>query len=198
MGWLYSFFHAFSICLFGTSAAFLFVAKYVHRPLRDEETEEPFPFEWRYLEELEALAPRELSDAELRQLYEKEVDVETPEGRVVMTYDVDTRTFVYYTVTKTVPFKYLDAIARQFAVENDAKQICVNYGHDYVTNAPPKEETKRESVFVKFKSASKKNEPKRTKIANRFSHRGSIEQKWTVVDEPNRLTFAEYKKKMGE
>lgn len=195
---LYTFFRLFSICFTGASTAFLLVAKYVYAPLvriAAHDKDEPPPFEWRYLEELEALPERDLSADELVELGEREVDAETPDGRVIMTYDDDAQSFAYYTDSKTISFKYLDAMARQFAVENDAKQICVNYGYDYVASeAKPAEVNERQSVFVKLKPRPSK--PKRTKITNRFSHRGSIEQKWTVLEKPPpSLTFADYKKK---
>lgn len=192
---LYSFFRLFSICFTGTSAASLLVAKYVYAPMiRDSETEdEHLPFEWGYLEELEALPERELSNEELVKLGDCELDVETPAGRVLMTYDEDAKSFAYYTDSKNVPFKYLDALAREFAVKHDAKQICVNYGYDYATpEVEPKPCLERSSVFVKLKA--RPSAPKRVKKTNRFSHRGSIEQKWTVLETPPSMTFAEFKK----
>lgn len=194
-----------SICLAGTATAFLVVAKFVYAPLRNvEEEEEPMPFEWRFLEELEALAPRELNADELRGLSEREVDVETPDGRVIMTYDDESQSFVYYTDQKVVEFKHLDAVARQFAFENDAKEICVNYGYAYVTmEEKPESTSPQREVFVSPKKRTTK--PKQVKVTNRFSHRGRIEQKWTVVDSVTPvgrdgfagtpLTFAQFKKK---
>ena len=181
----------------GTSVAFILVAKYVYMPLikNNEQENERMPFEWQYIDELDNLAVRLLSTEELVKLADKEVDVETPAGRVLMSYDEDSKSFVYYTNKKSIPFKYLDAVARQFAVENDAKQICVNYGYDYVASEQKLQPAcnERSSVFVSFKPLP--SQSIRSKITNRFSHRGTIEQKWTVLEKPNPITFADYKKK---
>ena len=193
---LYALLRLFSICLTGASAAVILVAKYVYAPMLrgDDGEDEPLPFEWRFLEELEALPARELSPDERSKLAEQEVDVETPAGRVLMSYDDDSKSFAYHTDSKRVPFRYLDAVARQFAVEHDAKQICVNYGYDYVAHeSTPSPGAERSSVFVKLK-ARPAEAKRRIKIMNRFSHRGSIEQKWTVLEPPNAMTFADYKK----
>lgn len=193
MNWFYDFFHVLSVYLTGTSIAVLFVAVFVHTPsIQCDEEDEMLPFEWNFLEELEMLSERELSSDDLKHLRDKQVDVETPAGRVLMSYDDETKSFCYYTDSKVIPFKYLDAVARQFAVEHDAKQICVNYGHDYVViehtrNAP----TEESSVFVKVKPRTKKES--RLKITNRFSHRGTIESDKVTIEERKTMTFGEYK-----
>lgn len=187
----------FSIYFIGTSVAFFLVAKCVYAPMKRDETDEdePIPFEWRFLEELDMLTERELSADELLQLGECEVDVETPDGRVLMSYDEDSKSFAYYTDSKNISFRFLDAVARQFAIENDAKQVCVNYGRDYVVEGTkPSPSPERSSLFVKLKQRQKEV-ARRIKVTNRFSHRGSIDQKWVKLDQPSSMTFADYKKK---
>ena len=191
----YTFFRLFSIYFTGTVAASVLIAKYVYAPMlrNSDDEDEPPPFEWGYLEELEAIAERELSSEELVKLGDCKLDAETPAGRVIMSYDEDAKSFTYYTDSKNVPFKYLDAMAREFAVKHDAKRICVNYGCDYIEpKEKPKNYLERSSVFVKLKPRS--NAPKRVKKTNRFSNRGTIEQKWTMLETPSSMTFAEYKK----
>ena len=48
-----------------------------------------------------------------------------------MTYSLNDNTFLYYADTRSVPYKTLDAVARQFAVKYSCKRICVNYKEEW-------------------------------------------------------------------
>lgn len=182
--------------MLGTSLAIILIAAFVYDPQPiSPDMIEPIPFEWRYLEELEEMTDRSISDEELAKLADYEVDEETPDGRVIMSYDHDAQAFAYYADEKQIQFKYLDALARQFTVKHDVKDICVNYGYEYIDVTAKESQAPMDDVFVKPKAVATRK--KRTKIANRFSHRGSLKQKWMVIEEPERLTFADFKKNGG-
>ena len=149
-----------------------------------------------YYEELNALEEREMTKTELDALQFTFVDVETPDGLVKMTYNNSTESFWYYTNTKNVQYKYLDAVARLFTIEYKCRQICVNYKEEYekgVITLKEKmtEQTKRtemleqlmeetkKSVFAKFKKYKQADDTKQkyyvlTDRANVFKYAGNL------------------------
>jgi len=88
-------------------------------------------YEAGYVNELEALEDVVLDRADLLKLADVNVDTETPYGKVIMTYDIDSEAYFYYANSKSVPYKTLDAVARQFAVAHNCKHICVNYKEEW-------------------------------------------------------------------
>jgi hypothetical protein len=97
----------------------------------EESVEEETILEDKYYEELNALDVRLLTKEELDALRSKVVKVETPDGLVKMTYNNLSDSFWYYTDNKNIHYKYLDAVARHFTIENNCRQICVNYKEEY-------------------------------------------------------------------
>jgi len=96
-----------------------------------EDEEETEVLEDKYYEELNALDVRVLTKEELDELQSNVVEVETPDGLVKMTYNNASESFWYYTDNKNIHYKYLDAVARHFTIENKCRQICVNYKEEY-------------------------------------------------------------------
>jgi len=91
----------------------------------DEET----LFAEQYFDELEALpywSEKEVK-AEAYNWRAFWLTEDTPRGKVVLSYNHDLETFVYYTDDKSkIPFAFLDAIARKYAVVSECPNICVN------------------------------------------------------------------------
>jgi hypothetical protein len=50
----------------------------------------------------------------------------TPQGDVIMTYDVERALFCYYCDKRTVQFKYLESVARKYVVENGCKRLYID------------------------------------------------------------------------
>ena len=93
-----------------------------------EKTKRIREYEKGYADELSALEDTEPDQAAL--VTASVVD-DTPFGKVIMSYSVSNSTFWYYADTKTIPYKTLDALARQFAVKHNCKRICVNYKEEW-------------------------------------------------------------------
>ena len=140
-------------------------------------------YEASYVDELEELETIPLTKTKSDGLMLLKHDAETPFGKVIMTYDVDAASFCYYTDSRFVPYKTLDAVARRFAVAHNCKCICVNYKEEWkkakaAAHAEEEEElrqtinnkvktdcntiessveTKERDVFAKFKSYNSVN-----------------------------------------
>lgn len=51
----------------------------------------------------------------------------TPQGDVIMTYDVERALFCYYCDKRTVQFKYLEPVARKYVVEHGCKRLYIDF-----------------------------------------------------------------------
>ena len=155
------------------------------KPKETDEAKRIREYEAGYLDELGALEDDDVrvkdgkcdfSQLEKERLSKGKVEDETPFGPIIMTYCVDDETYWYHTDNKSIPYKTLDAVARQFAVKYSCKRICVNYKEEWekakalaiaeqeaAESAAAKgdaseelqEEDKPRDVFVKFKKYNK-------------------------------------------
>ena len=183
-----------------------------YNPLRYEILE----FEKLYYEEFSSLNESNLSNKQLFDLKNKYVELETPFGIVILSYDFDTECFIYYADSTNISFKSLDSIARYFVIENNCKQICVDYKNEWTMakqNAllmkfnPSNNENKvnKDPVFASFKpynTLSNKINPSLTKHliqtekCNRFTYKGKLSEfnKSNCVPQTNipSITYKDY------
>jgi hypothetical protein len=159
----------------------------------DDEKEEEYCF--KFFDELENLPDCELEKEELEELRLKTLEEDTPEGKVIMSYNSDTESFWYYADSTTIPYSSLDAVARLYAVTYNCKSICVNYKEewekgkekvikekelDIKRREEEQDKPKPKSIFAKFKGYNKKHgaddEKKKyyiiTERANKFKYKG--------------------------
>lgn len=203
------------VCGMGIASAFVsHLIKYTKDVENDDDSDEngdvestdesmdPIDFADKFYEELNSLAPRDFSKEELDTLQFNIVDIDTPDGQVKMTYNNLTGSFWYYTNNKNILYKYLDAVARFFAIEYKCRQICVNYKEEiekgiitankklveeekrreYLDNLMEKTEKteKLSSVFAKLKNYKTGKNIKKTYYvltgkSNIFKFAGSLE-----------------------
>lgn len=163
----------------------------------DDEKEEEYCF--KFFDELENLPERELQKEELEELRLKTLEEETPEGKVIMSYNSDTESFWYYANSTSIPYSSLDAVARLYAVTYNCKSICINYKEewergkekamkekelDLKRREEEQDKPKPKSIFAKFKGYNKKqgadDEKKKyyiiTEKANKFKYKGKTSE----------------------
>jgi len=152
--------------LYGISiiASFLFTGFMIRplslRELEDDEEEEKKAkkrleeenFEYKYLDEYENLEERQLSDAELVELKNKETTLEIPflKATIIMFYD---ESFKYYSNTDVI-YKYLNVACRKFVIEHNVKKLYLDGNLEEVTNDSVKSElfvTKAETKTLERK-----------------------------------------------
>lgn len=209
----YIIFGFFSSWIIGYSFIYVYLIysqkKYITLP---EKNEKETIYEQKYLKELENLEEKELSETELNELKNKPICEKTPEGNIIMFYNIDTETYWYYTDIRNVSYKTLDAVARCYAVTYNVKQICINYKEVWEKSKaealaqqekdkeePIKDEQPKNvpSVFAKFKDYNiKKNQNRSIKrrryrimtdTSNRFSYKGKLKDfKDTQEEEKNK------------
>jgi hypothetical protein len=141
-----------------------------------EDGDEP-PYEYKYIEIFEELMKTDSpswSDQEKAYLSKLIIMDTTPNGDVVMSYEYDKEDderskFVYYSNSKTIPYKYLDAVARKFVCAHKCPKIYVfikdelikemkrieeeNKSDEEQKNISSENENKKQdSVFASFKN----------------------------------------------
>jgi len=132
----------------------------------DEEEEEE---EEKYIEELNALPDRELTELDYKELQTKivretigedangeENSEENKRFDIIMSYHKDSDTFWYYTdELKEVSYAILETVARKFVIENNCKRLylqkAVEQPISVVVNEDREADTPKSSVFAKFK-----------------------------------------------
>lgn len=101
------------------------------QPEESDEAKRIREYDRGYLDELEALEVEDDAAQDKKKFFGAKVEDETPFGSIIMTYCADDETYWYYTDNKSIPYKTLDAVARQFAVKYSCKRICVNYREEW-------------------------------------------------------------------
>ena len=150
----------------------------------DTETEDEkkdIPYENEMFEEYDNLEDRDLTEDDVKDLSLNTIKETIPRvGEVLMYYDSELESFVYYSKTKEIPYKYLETVARKYVINYDCKKIYVDIRKEYEkgvnkckeikerekandteqtgTDAEPTAANKKRQLFVKLKSYNRKAE----------------------------------------
>ena len=145
----------------------------------------------------------------------------TPKGDVIMYYDTQLESFVYYCDDKNMPYKYLETVARKYSLDNDCLEIFINMYDELkkgierqkdakikkcMEDAEKKRETEESDpagidVFASFKQYNKTNPKEMIKQrkyitkenANRYSYRGNIETgRQLRIENPKKKETSKY------
>ncbi len=161
-------------------------------------------YENEMFEEYDNLEDRDLTEEYVKDLSLNTITETTPRGDVLTYYDSELESFVYYSKTKEIPYKYLETVARKYVIKYDCKRIYIDIRKEYEkgvnkykdikekanteqtgADTEPSGANKRRQLFVKLKSYNRKaevNSKHKDKIyilrekSNRYSYRGKIEE----------------------
>jgi hypothetical protein len=170
-------------------------------------TEVPeIPYENRYFTEYDDLEEKDLTEEFVKDLTLNVIREETPKGKVIMYYSHEMESFIYYSKTKEIPYKYLETLARKYVIMYDCKKLYVDIRKEYEKGLNKYKEMKenktpeggtggtggegggeknKKQLFVSFKTYNRKGEvniKQKDKIyilrekSNRYSYRGKIEE----------------------
>ena len=118
------------------------------------------------------------------------IEIETPEGLCKMNYDDSVESFTYYCDNKSISYKTLDAVARQYAIKYNCKNICVNYKEEY-EKSKKRLEAKQQEQVKQQEQAKQKEQAKQQENEKKLED-NIIENKECVVEE-QRSPFAKLK-----
>ena len=84
------------------------------------------PYENKYYGLFENMESYELEEDIVKGMKNNVLYEMTPKGNVIMYYDFEKESFVYYCDTKDIPYLYLETVARKYALTYDCKKIVVD------------------------------------------------------------------------
>tara|TARA_X000000950_G_C13805860_1_gene615545 strand:- start:15 stop:686 length:672 start_codon:yes stop_codon:yes gene_type:complete len=145
------------------------------------------PYENKYYDSFDLLESRTLNEQDKKALRLSILVEHTPKGNVLMYYDMDKESFIYYCDSKDISYIYLETVLRKYALTFDCKSIVVDIKHELQQAKKEKPSKKVElveknNVYVEFKEYNKsglKKEGNTSKSllrekANRYSYKGKI------------------------
>lgn len=156
---LTKFFTTSTAILGGVLVSSYLVAKYIWRPNKKyypKKINYEGLYEYQCFKEYNELENSKLSDEQISDLKKCEIIEETPRGKVVLHYDKDFNSFSYYADDKTIPYKYLDTVARIYVIKNDCKSLYVNIIDEYWKGVERMAEEKKKDKEKEEKEEEKK------------------------------------------
>lgn len=137
----------------GIIGAFFVVSQFVYNVDKieneyelDSDSED---FELMYEEEFKKLEIKELPSKEIVDTFSSVV--ETPSGKVIITYNLDEKTFYYYTDRRNIPIRFLDITAQKYVIDHDCRAFYeeeeLNEVFDETTIKEPSEEIEEETYY---------------------------------------------------
>jgi hypothetical protein len=184
------------------------------------------PFENKYLSQLSALVPVHLDKTTLDNLANNFVMEYTPNGNVIMFYDVVRETFTYY-ADNSIPYRYLQVLARKYVCTFNCpslyKHTIEPIGGGESSSAPvtpitpitplvPATPVAKPSVYAKLKPYNTTVPQKKVEeavikkpVTNRYTCSGKINNMGflkkvprTLVDKNYSMSFADFKKQQAK
>lgn len=166
----------------------------------DDKTAVEEPYENKYYDLFDKLKCEDLEEDAVKGMKNNVLYETTPKGNVIMYYDFEKESFVYYCDTKDISYLYLETVARKYALTYDCKKIVVDIKKE-IENAKQSNTNKSNlstiyentssstkkttDMFASFKSYNRKGTggSKATnkkfvlrQNANRYSYSGKVSQ----------------------
>ena len=155
-------------------------------------------YEYKYLDEYKELVKTLKSDTtDVKKNAFNKIHEETPNGDVIMYYDNQTESFIYYCDNKdSIPYKYLETVARKYVLENKCLEIYVDMYEELKEGIKRRNDerdkkleeykvsTTPDGPFATFKNYNMKTPESMLKTkhyilkenANRYSFRGRLDE----------------------
>jgi len=133
----------------------------------EEEPPKPIVFEEKYKEEYKKAEELELNQERLEQLKNSILIETTPLGNVVMYYDSSRETFTYYS-DSTIPYRYLEVVARKYVVTNRCKKLYIDMEKELKEAQEKLEKKQKEEQELKqqLEEGKEKNEKEGSTATN--------------------------------
>ena len=148
----YIFFTQFLVLLYNTIIITYSYSIYEEEEEEYEEEKVIEKYEDKYKNKLETLEKTETSIDRLNQLKNSFITETTPYGNVLMFWDQNRLSFTYYS-DKTMPYRFLEVVARKYVIMNHCKDIYYIMENEMKTiQVEPKKKTETSGVFAKLKN----------------------------------------------
>ena len=191
----------------GLIVGYIFVGLFVYKPLKvddetniaieesdkdeedielDEKAKELLEFQDSGYDTLSDMKSYPIIKDKFEHLKTSFIELETPEGLCKMNYDDSVESFTYYCDNKSISYKTLDAVARQYAIKYNCKNVCVNYKEEYEKAKKRLEDkqTKQQITIEKNISTADIVEDKPNKVEEQRSPFAKLKN-YKTVDQPS-------------
>jgi len=164
------------------------------------------PFENKYLDEFEKLEDSDLTQEQIEGLVNNFIMEFTPVGNVIMQYDHNKESFLYYS-DSVLPFRYLEPIGRKYVITFKCKQLFIDMQEEIKRSKEVQpttnQSTRTKDIMTRMKTPTKPTpQPISTKIQiNRYTSLGrfsnfkmlkQVDRK--IVDKNYSISFSDFKK----
>lgn len=176
----------------GISVSSYFLFKHFLNKEKKIEEKKEEPYENKYYDKFDDLECSELEEDYVKSLKSNIIIEKTPKGNVLMYYDFEKESFIYYSDTKDINYLYLETIARKYAIQFNCKKIVVDIKKELeeAKKEKPKEEINKKTsskneLFASFKNYNRKGTGGAKTVnkkfiirenANRYSYRGKLNE----------------------
>ena len=136
---------------------------------------------------------------DLKEMYMFET---TPDGIVIIMYDIDEKKFLYWS-DETISFSYLETVARKFVTENQCRDFYVTKPSDKNDNVEAETTSEstdeQDSVFIKSAADKAKEKIEKAKdngLTNTYVHKGKLKDFYGLQKtflEGKTVSFADFK-----
>lgn len=165
-------------------------------------------YENKYYEQYDKLELCDLEEDYVKSLRNNFVFETTPRGGIVMYYDFEKESFIYYCDTKDISYLFLETVARKYAVTFHCKKLVVDMKHELMLAKEKKNNVNKnlgkvgntvtniaskDNLFATFKGYNKKGFGKELNTtnkkfilrqqANRYSYGGKFDQ-FSILKSP--------------
>ena len=103
------------------------------------------PYENKYYHPYEGLESCDLEEDYVKSLRNNILFESTPRGNIVMYYDFEKESFVYYCDTRDIPYLYLETAARNYAIKFRCKKIVIDMKHELMLANQKKNNSKHDN-----------------------------------------------------
>ena len=153
-----------------------------------------------YYDKFIALESIDIEEDRVKELNKSILYENTPKGSVLMYYDFEKESFVYYCDTKDIPYRFLETVARKYVTINNCKKIMVDMKDElkYAVEKNKNEISGQTKPTVKNSNNANKNNNKKDvyttfKSYNRLGTGGSnsttLNKRFILRQNANRYSY---------
>jgi hypothetical protein len=185
----------------GSKMGFMFNESDSDSDTEKPNTEKEILYELEMFNEYDSLDDIELTEEYVKDLTLNTITDTTPRGDVLMFYSKLLDSFVYYSKTKEIPYKYLETVARKYVIKYNCKRLYVDIRKEYekglkkYKEAKEKEENEKMNGEEDEKDKVKNNKKKQLFVALKTYNRKAdvnVKQKdkiYILKEQANRYSY---------
>ena len=147
-----------------------------------KEVKKPVVYEEKYIDQWKLQSNSEKTEDQLKQLRNSIVMEKTPLGNVIMFWNHDRGSFTFH-ADSTIPYRYLEVVARKYVIQNQCKQLYIMNDVETVKELEKMKEDEEKKEIEEKKNVEEKKEVK--EVSNVFAklktyNQGSIQSVKTI------------------